>query len=132
MILIFVRRKLISFYSSKEGSGRLSPRNRQIADLFNKAGFSTLLVDLLNETEVAKDSNMMDYRFDIQLLGAQSGSTLIQASTDSFHHLQTTTLNNPIINLKITSELLLARIDTNPSGESSLISASRVSPLHQD
>jgi dienelactone hydrolase len=52
-------------------SGRLSPRNTQVANRFNQTGFSTLLVDLLTVEEAARDSITMEHRFDVQLLGSR-------------------------------------------------------------
>ena len=42
--------KSMILFAHSSGSGRLSSRNRLVADYFNKAGFSTLLMDLLTET----------------------------------------------------------------------------------
>ena len=61
----------VILFAHGSGSGRLSPRNNQVANRFNQAGFSTLLVDLLTEEEAAKDSITMEYRFDVQLLGSR-------------------------------------------------------------
>ena len=61
----------IILFAHGSGSGRLSPRNNQVANRFNQAGFSTLLVDLLTEEEAAKDEFTMEYRFDVQLLGSR-------------------------------------------------------------
>ena len=51
-------------FAHGSGSGRLSPRNNYVADVLRRAGFATLLMDLLTPAE---DS---DYarRFDIDLL----------------------------------------------------------------
>ena len=61
----------VILFAHGSGSGRLSPRNNQVANRFNQAGFSTLLVDLLTEEEAAKDEFTMEYRFDVQLLGSR-------------------------------------------------------------
>jgi len=58
-------------FAHGSGSGRLSPRNNQVANRFNQAGYSTLLIDLLTEEEAAKDSYTMEYRFDVQLLASR-------------------------------------------------------------
>jgi putative phosphoribosyl transferase len=47
------------------GSNRLSPRNREVAELFQRHGMATLLFDLLTEAEAADRRNV----FDIGLLG---------------------------------------------------------------
>ena len=61
----------VILFAHGSGSGRLSPRNNQVANRFNQAGFSTLLVDLLTEEEAARDSITMEHRFDVQLLGSR-------------------------------------------------------------
>ncbi|HSN88588.1 MAG TPA: alpha/beta hydrolase, partial [Thermoanaerobaculia bacterium] len=51
-------------FSHGSGSSRLSPRNRFVAERLQKAGFATLLMDLLTEEEDRERGN----RFDIDLL----------------------------------------------------------------
>jgi len=51
-------------FSHGSGSSRLSPRNQQVAKYLQKAGFTTLLFDLLSEEEDLVYSR----RFDIELL----------------------------------------------------------------
>lgn len=51
------------------GSGRGSPRNRQVAAALNERGFATLLFDLLTPAERAEDDRTARLRFDIELLG---------------------------------------------------------------
>lgn len=51
------------------GSGRGSPRNRQVAGALNACGFATLLFDLLTPAERAEDDRTARLRFDIGLLG---------------------------------------------------------------
>lgn len=51
------------------GSGRGSPRNRQVAGALNECGFATLLFDLLTPAERAEDDRTARLRFDIGLLG---------------------------------------------------------------
>ncbi|PRW65099.1 dienelactone hydrolase family protein [Actinopolyspora mortivallis] len=50
------------------GSSRHSPRNRAVAAGLNRAGFATLLMDLLTPTEHASDERTGRLRFDIELL----------------------------------------------------------------
>lgn len=50
------------------GSGRLSPRNRLVADALGAAGFATLLFDLLTSTEAEDRRNI----FDIPLLAERT------------------------------------------------------------
>lgn len=51
-------------FSHGSGSSRFSPRNRHVADIFNKQGIATLLVDLLTVLEDKEFEN----RFNIDLL----------------------------------------------------------------
>lgn len=50
------------------GSGRLSPRNQQVAGYFNQRHLATLLFDLLSEPEQSFDQLTHALRFDIPLL----------------------------------------------------------------
>lgn len=59
----------IIVFAHGSGSGRFSPRNRQVADHLNRAGFATLLFDLLTPAESEIDQLSGALRFDITLLG---------------------------------------------------------------
>jgi putative phosphoribosyl transferase len=50
------------------GSTRRSPRNRYVAGVMQRAGFATLLFDLLTPDEAAEDEVTAELRFDIDLL----------------------------------------------------------------
>jgi putative phosphoribosyl transferase len=50
------------------GSGRYSHRNQYVSKVLNKDGVSTLLLDLLTETEEKTDDLTREYRFNIELL----------------------------------------------------------------
>lgn len=54
-------------FAHGSGSSRFSPRNRQVAEALNAAGYATLLFDLLT-VEEARDRRKV---FDIELLGAR-------------------------------------------------------------
>jgi len=56
--------KGIVIFAHGSGSGRLSPRNQQVANALNRAGIGTLLFDLLTESEAQNRANV----FDIPLL----------------------------------------------------------------
>jgi pimeloyl-ACP methyl ester carboxylesterase len=56
-------------FAHGSGSSRHSPRNRFVAGVINRAGFGTLLVDLLTEEEERVDEMTRELRFDIDLLG---------------------------------------------------------------
>jgi putative phosphoribosyl transferase len=55
-------------FAHGSGSSRHSPRNRQVAETLRGAGFATLLMDLLTESEEAEDAATGHLRFDIGLL----------------------------------------------------------------
>lgn len=56
-------------FAHGSGSSRLSPRNQQVANVLQEAGFGTLLFDLLTEREAVIDARTREHRFDIPLLG---------------------------------------------------------------
>ena len=56
-------------FAHGSGSGRASPRNRMVADVLHRAGFATLLFDLLTVAEQREDAVTGALRFDIPLLG---------------------------------------------------------------
>lgn len=58
-------------FAHGSGSGRLSPRNLQVAGVLNRAGLSTLLFDLLTPEEQALDERTGALRFAIELLTAR-------------------------------------------------------------
>jgi len=55
-------------FAHGSGSGRLSPRNQQVARELRAAGLGTLLLDLLTTEEQAEDMRTGRLRFDIELL----------------------------------------------------------------
>jgi len=55
----------VVLFAHGSGSSRLSPRNRFVATTLNRAGFATLLLDLLTPGEETDRANV----FDIRLLG---------------------------------------------------------------
>ena len=55
-------------FAHGSGSGRHSPRNREVARRFQEAGLATLLVDLLTPEESDEDARTMRLRFDVGLL----------------------------------------------------------------
>ena len=52
-------------FAHGSGSSRFSPRNRQVAEYLQSAGFATLLLDLLTREEEATDVYTREFRFDI-------------------------------------------------------------------
>jgi dienelactone hydrolase len=63
-------------FAHGSGSGRFSPRNRDVARTLNGAGLATLLLDLLTPSENERDRAMAEFRFDIPLLARRLTSTL--------------------------------------------------------
>ena len=61
----------VVLFAHGSGSGRFSPRNRQVADGLHEAGFGTLLLDLLTQAEEAIDARTRHLRFDIGLLAGR-------------------------------------------------------------
>ena len=55
-------------FAHGSGSGRHSPRNRQVAGSLQARGMGTLLLDLLTPQEQAADEQTAQHRFDIALL----------------------------------------------------------------
>lgn len=55
-------------FAHGSGSGRLSPRNRFVADELERGGLATLLIDLLTEAEEIVDRRDAHLRFNIDLL----------------------------------------------------------------
>ena len=64
-------------FAHGSGSSRHSPRNKYVAQVLNRAGFSTLLLDLLTADEEVVDQRTSHLRFDIELL-----ATRLIAATD--------------------------------------------------
>ncbi len=63
-------------FAHGSGSSRHSPRNRYVAGELQRAGFATLLMDLLTGDEEAVDMRTGRLRFDIELLAER----LVQAT----------------------------------------------------
>lgn len=58
------------------GSGKSSPRNRQLADVLFAAGWAVLLFDLLTPEEARLDERSAQYRFDIAFLHRRLAAVL--------------------------------------------------------
>ena len=59
----------IVIFAHGSGSSRFSGRNRAVAAVLERAGFGTLLMDLLTRAEERIDELTRQHRFDIALLG---------------------------------------------------------------
>ena len=62
----------VIIFAHGSGSGRLSPRNRLVAEQLNAAGFATILFDLLTEPEAEDRSNV----FNIPLLASRMSEAI--------------------------------------------------------
>ena len=65
--------KGIVVFAHGSGSSRFSPRNRYVAELMNKKGIATLLIDLLTAEEEAVDEYTGQFRFDVGMLAESVG-----------------------------------------------------------
>ncbi|MFV0132368.1 dienelactone hydrolase family protein [Streptomyces sp. HMX87] len=61
----------VVLFAHGSGSSRFSPRNRAVAAELRRAGFGTLLLDLLTEREEERDAVTGEHRFDIALLAGR-------------------------------------------------------------
>ena len=61
----------IVLFAHGSGSSRFSERNRWVADELQRGRLATLLVDLLTESEAARDHLTGEHRFDIELLAGR-------------------------------------------------------------
>jgi putative phosphoribosyl transferase len=77
ILLVPPNAKGVVAFAHGSGSGRFSPRNQFVARVLQEAGFATLLLDLLEETE-SKDRRKV---FDIELLAER-----LQSSADWLKH----------------------------------------------
>jgi putative phosphoribosyl transferase len=63
-------------FAHGSGSGRHSPRNRQVADVLQQAGLGTVLLDLLTAEEEQYDQRTRELRFDIPMLAERLTGTV--------------------------------------------------------
>jgi putative phosphoribosyl transferase len=61
----------VVLFAHGSGSSRHSPRNRRVANVLNRIGWATLLMDLLTAQEEAVDLRTHQLRFDISRLAAR-------------------------------------------------------------
>ena len=61
----------VVLFAHGSGSSRRSPRNRRVANVLNRIGWATLLMDLLTAQEEAVDLRTHQLRFDISRLAAR-------------------------------------------------------------
>jgi putative phosphoribosyl transferase len=70
-------------FAHGSGSGRKSPRNQFVAQVVQRAGLATMLLDLLTMDEEAIDVQSMALRFDIDLLVERLTGTVDWLSANS-------------------------------------------------
>jgi dienelactone hydrolase len=63
-------------FAHGSGSSRHSPRNRHVAATLRKAGFATLLADLLTEEEEVAEARTGELRFNIELLASRLAAVI--------------------------------------------------------
>lgn len=68
-IAIPERSRGLVLFAHGSGSSRRSPRNRHVAELLNRGGIGTVLIDLLTIQEETEDLRTSELRFNIGLLG---------------------------------------------------------------
>lgn len=68
-------------FAHGSGSGRHSPRNRQVAQRLQQCGIATLLFDLLTVQEEQVDMQTREHRFDIPLLTRRLQDATLWASS---------------------------------------------------
>ncbi|MGY1731112.1 dienelactone hydrolase family protein [Geodermatophilus sp. SYSU D01045] len=61
----------VVLFAHGSGSSRRSPRNRQVAEALQRAGWATLLLDLLTPAEEEVDARTRELRFDVGLLAGR-------------------------------------------------------------
>lgn len=66
----------VVLFAHDSGSGRFSPRKRQIAKVLNDAGLATVLADLLTPAEEAADARGGLHRLDVALLADRLGAVV--------------------------------------------------------
>ncbi|WP_432278664.1 dienelactone hydrolase family protein [Nocardia carnea] len=66
----------IVLFAHGSGSGRHSPRNRYVAEVLQRSGLGTVLLDLLTAEEEQRDQQTRELRFDIPLLAARLAGTV--------------------------------------------------------
>ena len=72
----------VVLFAHGSGSGRHSPRNRQVASALGRAGLATLLLDLLTPAEEAADRASGRFRFDVELLAGRLLATTDWLATE--------------------------------------------------
>ena len=78
----------VVLFAHASGSSRLSPRNRYVAQVLQRACLATLLMDLLTPDDEALDAQTAALRFDIELLARR----LIEVTSWLIDHPQTSLL----------------------------------------
>lgn len=72
----------VVLFAHGSGSSRHSPRNRMVAGRLNESGYTTILLDLLTETEAEADEQTAQWRFDIEMLAGRLVEVIDWMGTD--------------------------------------------------
>jgi dienelactone hydrolase len=75
--------RCVVLFAHGTGSSRLSPRNRYVAGVLQRAGLATLLLDLLTEEEERADQERRQFAFDIPLLAERLVAAMRWLGEDS-------------------------------------------------
>jgi putative phosphoribosyl transferase len=73
----------VVIFAHGSGSSRHSSRNRYVADSLQRAGFATVLLDLLTREEEAIDLRTRELRFDIGMLARRVADAIDWAATEN-------------------------------------------------
>ncbi len=82
-LVVPTRCRGVVVFAHGSGSGRSSPRNRQVAEALQGSGLATLLADLLTPDEEAIDARTRHLRFDIGLLSTRLVSVVDWVGLDA-------------------------------------------------
>src|SRR5262245_54081832 len=63
--------KALVIFAHGSGSSRQSPRNKYVAEILNRSGLATLLIDLLTVDEEIIDNETAELRFNVDLLAVR-------------------------------------------------------------
>jgi len=75
--------KAVVLFAHGSGSSRYSPRNKYVAQILNRAGLATVLIDLLTPEEERVDIRTAEHRFNIDLLGQRLVAATDWSRSDS-------------------------------------------------
>jgi dienelactone hydrolase len=108
----------IVLFAHGSGSSRHSPRNKYVAEVLNKSGLATLLIDLLTQEEEKIDDQTAHLRFDIDFLSQR----LIGATDWLLKNNETKSLNMGYFGASTGAAAALVAASHNPSVVKAVVS----------